>query len=71
MTITKKFGFAVREKRESKGISQEQLAEMAGISRESIVLIEGGTRNKSIKNKTAESIAKALNCSLSVLLTDK
>jgi len=40
-------GLEIRKLRESKGISQEELADMAGLSRPSIVNIEGGKRKVS------------------------
>ena len=45
-----RFGSAVREARQAKGISQEHLAELANLHRTYIGSIERGERNVSILN---------------------
>ncbi len=64
-TIEKRFGHRVRELREAKGLSQEELAFIAGVHRTYLGGIERGERNPSLKNIAA--IAKALKVSLSEL----
>lgn len=62
------FGHAVRRLRENRGLSQEKLAELAGIHRTYIGDVERGTRNIALVNMT--KIAKALGTSLSRLIAD-
>jgi transcriptional regulator with XRE-family HTH domain len=52
------FGSRVRELRQAKGISQEGLADKAGLDRTYISSIERGKRNISLEN--IERLAKAL-----------
>jgi len=58
MDIKQKFGIKVRELREKKDISQERLAELAGLDRTYISGIERGKRNVAIVN--VDKISKAL-----------
>jgi len=58
MDIKQKFGNKVRELREKKDISQERLAELAGLDRTYISGIERGKRNVAVIN--IEKVAKAL-----------
>lgn len=53
------FGDNVKKLRESKGLSQEELADLAGFDRTYISLVERGKRNLSLKNICR--FAKALN----------
>lgn len=53
--------YRVKELRTDKNLTQEQLAELTGISRQSISNIETGNY-KDINGSTLMSIAKALNC---------
>jgi transcriptional regulator with XRE-family HTH domain len=57
----------VRKLRQSRGLSQEQLAELAGIHRTYIGDVERGRRNIALVNMTR--IAKALGISLSRLVS--
>lgn len=52
------FGEKVREERKKKGLSQEQLAEKAGVHRTYIGMIERAEKNITLEN--IEKIAKAL-----------
>lgn len=62
MDICKKFGIRVRELRIAQGLSQEVLAQKAGLHRTYIGGIERGERNVSLIN--IEKIASALNLSI-------
>ena len=62
------FGDAVRKIRQRRGISQEKLAELAGIHRTYIGDVERGTRNLALVNMTR--IAKALGLRLSELIRE-
>ncbi|WP_053364948.1 helix-turn-helix transcriptional regulator [Bacillus sp. FJAT-27245] len=67
-----KFKTPLREERENKGLSQEKLASMVGVTKETIRKIENGT---SIPNVfLALALAKVLKVSLELLfqkLNDK
>ena len=56
------------DKRKEKGLSQEQLASMVGVSRPFISQMETGEHLPSIK--TAKALAKALDCTVDELLRD-
>lgn len=62
MDIKLLVGKRVRELRNSIGISQEELADLAGLDRTYITSVECGKRNISIVN--IEKLAKALKVSL-------
>jgi len=53
-----RFGERVKEERRKKGLSQERLAEIAGVHRTYIGMIERGEKNITLEN--IEKIAKAL-----------
>jgi transcriptional regulator with XRE-family HTH domain len=57
--IRVRFGFAVRDRREALGLTQEEFAERAGIHRTYLSDIERGTRNVSLVN--IERVASALS----------
>jgi transcriptional regulator with XRE-family HTH domain len=63
--IRDRFGFAVKTRREELGLTQEDLAELAGIHRTYLSDIERGTRNPSLIN--IERLAAALDCRMSEL----
>lgn len=67
--ILVKFGEAVRQKRLSLGISQEELAVRAGVHRTYIGMIERGEKNITLKN--IEKISNALSVSIHELLRFK
>jgi len=56
--IFQKFGIILKEKRKERGLTQEELADRAGIHRTYVAGIEGGHRNPSLKN--IYRLAKAL-----------
>lgn len=62
----KLFGQKVRELRLARGLSQEALADEAGVHRTFMGSVERGERNISLENIV--KIAKALNCRSSKLL---
>lgn len=61
--IKKRLGERIKELRTQKAISQEELADLAGLDRTYINSVENGHRNISIAN--IEKIANALDVSLS------
>jgi transcriptional regulator with XRE-family HTH domain len=63
--IRERFGFAVKTRREDLNLTQEDLAEKAGIHRTYLSDVERGTRNLSLIN--VERLAAALSMSLSEL----
>jgi transcriptional regulator with XRE-family HTH domain len=62
------FGQVVRRLRESKGLSQERLAELAGVHRTYLGDVERGIRNIALVNMTR--IARALGTSLSKVIAE-
>ncbi len=62
MDIKLLIGKRVRELRNNLGISQEELADLAGLDRTYITSVECGRRNISIVN--IEKLAKALDVTL-------
>jgi transcriptional regulator with XRE-family HTH domain len=64
--IRRRFGRAVRKRREKLGISQEEFADLCGLHRTYMGGIERGERNISLAN--IEKIARALRIALSELL---
>jgi transcriptional regulator with XRE-family HTH domain len=67
MTILQKFGFRVKELRSAKGMTQEKLAELSGLSRQYIGDVERGMRNISLVN--IQKIAASFEITLSELLS--
>ena len=63
--IRERFGFAVKVRREELGLTQEDLAERAGIHRTYLSDVERGGRNLSLIN--IERLADALTLPLSDL----
>lgn len=62
------FGNALRETRQARGVSQERLAELAGVHRTYIGAIERGEQNVALRNIVR--IARALDTTASTLLKD-
>jgi transcriptional regulator with XRE-family HTH domain len=60
------FGAVLRERREAAGISQEQLADRAGLHRTYISLIERGRRTASIE--VVRKVANALGVTMADLI---
>ncbi len=63
--IRERFGFAVKDRREALGLTQEEFAERAGIHRTYLSDIERGTRNVSLVN--IERVAAALSLKIAEL----
>jgi len=64
--ILKKFGDRVREERLKKGYSQEAFADIIGVHRTYVGMIERAEKNITLKN--IEKFSKALDISISKLL---
>jgi transcriptional regulator with XRE-family HTH domain len=64
--ITQRIGLNITIIRERQGLTQEKLAELAGLHRAYIGQIERGEKNIGLKN--LERIAKGLNVSVGDLL---
>lgn len=67
--VLKNFGDKVRQERTKKNLSQEGLADLAGVHRTYIGMIERAEKNITLEN--IEKIAKALNIDISELLKNK
>jgi transcriptional regulator with XRE-family HTH domain len=63
-----RFGKRLREVREVAGVSQEKLAELAGLHRTYVSSIERGKRNVSLVN--IERLAVALGVTMGALMPD-
>ena len=68
LNIDNAFGKVLKQTREKKGLSQEQLAFDSGLHRTYISLIERGKRSPSLR--TLERIVNALDLRLSVMIKD-
>ncbi|MBD2300986.1 helix-turn-helix domain-containing protein [Nostoc sp. FACHB-190] len=66
--VLDKFGKRVKEQRLYRGMSQEELAEKAGLHRTYIGMIERGEKNITLLN--IEKISKALEMKIDELLKD-
>ena len=67
-SIHSRFGANLRKIRLDKSISQEGLADLAGLHRTYISSVERGERNVTLE--TVEKLAKALGVSMSKLMPD-
>lgn len=68
MNIRKEIGAKIKAAREEKGLSQEELADMAKVARRTIINIEQGAFNPKIE--TVNDIAKALDCKIEIAKAD-
>jgi transcriptional regulator with XRE-family HTH domain len=66
--VLERFGKRLREVREGVGVSQEKLAEMAGLHRTYVSSVERGKRNISLLN--IERLAGALQVRMAELMPD-
>jgi transcriptional regulator with XRE-family HTH domain len=64
--LLRNLGLAIRQIREDRNLSQERLAEMAGLHRTYVSSVERGHRNVSIEN--IHKIAKALGVSMTEVI---
>lgn len=60
--------YRIRELREKKKLTQEQLAQMSGVSRTTIVLLENNEEHEAMVG-TLKALATALNVPVSKLFT--
>ena len=67
-SLKQRFGAAVRKRRLALRISQEELADRAGLHRTYITDVERGVRNISLE--AIGKLAKGLQCSLSSLFEE-
>lgn len=65
--VIAKLGEKIKKLRKEKGFTQEKLAELAKIDPKSVIAIEGGKRNPTLK--TLSKIATALKVRLDDLLS--
>jgi transcriptional regulator with XRE-family HTH domain len=66
--IRARFGERLRSVRLERGLSQEKLAELAGLHRTYVSSVERGERNLSLEN--IEKLATSLGVSMSTLMPD-
>jgi transcriptional regulator with XRE-family HTH domain len=66
--ILLKFGERVKEERIKRGLSQEDLADLAGVHRTYVGMIERAEKNITLEN--ISKVAKALGLSISELTKD-
>lgn len=66
--LQRKFGRVVRRQREAAGLSQELLAERAGLHRTYISLLERGQRNPSLE--VIRAVAKGLGTTMAGLVAE-
>ena len=66
--LTEHVGQALRQHRQAAGLSQESLADRAGLHRTAVSLIERGQRSPSVE--TLQRICAALGIPVSRLLSD-
>jgi transcriptional regulator with XRE-family HTH domain len=64
-----RFGQKLRKVREKAGLSQERLAELAGLHRTYVSSVERGQRNISLEN--VERLADALGVSMAELMPNR
>jgi transcriptional regulator with XRE-family HTH domain len=67
--IRELFGLRLRELRTQKGVSQEKLAELAGVDRTYVSGCERGKRNIGLENLV--KLARALKCDAGELLSNQ
>ena len=66
--LVRKFGRIVRRRRQHAGVSQEALADRAGLHRTYISLLERGLRNPSLT--VVSKLARALGTSMTSLVAE-
>lgn len=68
MTIEQQFGNVIRDRRTKAGLSQEALAEKAGLHRNHVGLVERGLRSPSIE--VVRRLATGLDTTMSSLIRE-
>lgn len=68
MNLQERFGRVIRRRREATGISQEKLAELAGLHRTYISLLERGKRMPSIE--VVRVVAASLKTTMTSLIRE-
>ena len=63
-------GYSIKERREALGMTQEQLAEKSGVSRQTISAIENGKTNN-VMSGTLTALADALDTTIDAIFFDK
>ena len=66
--LPKRFGRVIRKRREATGVSQEALADRAGLHRTYISLLERGLRNPSLT--VIAKLAKALGTTITSIVSE-
>ena len=64
-------GMAIKEIRESKGISQYKLAKLSGVAQPTISAIEGNDQTRSPAVDTVQKLARALHCSVAEIMGEE
>jgi len=67
-SINVRFGASLRKIRTGKGMSQERLADLAGLHRTYVSSVERGERNVTLQ--TVEKLTKALGVPMAKLMSD-
>lgn len=63
-------GYRIKEVREAKNMTQEELSEASGVSRGTISALENGT-SRATTTKTLMNIARALGVTVEALIFDE
>lgn len=63
-------GYKIKEVREAKNMTQEELAERSGVSRGTISALENGT-SRATTTKTLMNIARALGVPIEAIIFDE
>jgi len=61
----------IKEYRELRGFTIQALADVAGLSKSTVFIVETGWRGTMPRLKTIQKIARALNCTVDDLFPDR